>query len=127
MASIAHWKHRLKSSLLFDDAVRRVLRVERIEEECRHLDHRWRSSFWSPSVTLLTFLLQVLSAEKTLRAAVASLLNQLAGQKVDQLASPDPSAYCQARRRLPATPISQLDQWLPDRWKTAQADPPPSV
>ena len=25
---------------------------------------------------------------------------------------------------LAATPISQLDQWLPDRWKSAQADSP---
>jgi len=28
---------------------------------------------------------------------------------------------------LQRTPISQLDQWLPDRWKAAQADSPQSV
>lgn len=69
MASIAHWRQRLKSSLLFDEVIRGVLGVERIKEECRRVDHHWRDSFWSPPVTLLTFLLQVLNAEKTLRAA----------------------------------------------------------
>ncbi len=78
MVSIADWRRRLKSSLLIDEVVRRVLNVEQIEEHCRRLDPRRRDSFWCPSVTLLTLLLQILSAEKTLRAAVASLLQQLA-------------------------------------------------
>lgn len=114
MASIAHWRQRLKSSLLFDPALRRVLRVEHIEEHCRQVDHHWRSSFWSPPVTLLTFLLQVLSAEKTLRAAVASLLNQMASQQVDRFPSPDPSAFCQARQRLPGPAVEHLNQGLAD-------------
>ena len=27
---------------------------------------------------------------------------------------------------LQGTPISQLDQWLPDRWKAAQVESPPA-
>jgi hypothetical protein len=118
MASIAYWRQRLKSSLLFDPTVRRVLDVERIEEQCRQVDHHWRSSFWSPPVTLLTFLLQVLSAEKTLRAAVASLLSQLVIQKVDHAPSPDPSAYCQARQRLPGPVVDDLNQALAKEMQT---------
>ena len=35
----------------------------------------------------------------------------------------DPQRYfTQLLTNLPATPISQLDQWLPDRWKNNQAD-----
>ena len=46
-----------------------------------------------------TFLIQVLSAEKTLRAAVASLLTQLAAAGKSVLPSGDATAYYQARRR----------------------------
>lgn len=114
MVSIAHWRQRLKSGLLFDEVIRRVLGVERIEEECRQVDHRWRRSFWSPPVTLLTFLLQVLSAEKTLRAAVASLLNQMAAQNVGSRPSADPTAYCQARQKLPLKVVDHLNHALAD-------------
>jgi len=102
-------------ALWFDEVIRQILDVQHIEEHCRAAEHEWRSSFWSPPVTLLTFLLQVLSAEKTLRAAVASLLTQLAGQKVDHLPSPDPTAYCQARRRLPLGVVERLNEELADR------------
>ena len=34
----------------------------------------------------------------------------------------NPQAYLtQLLAGLPSTPVSQLDQWLPDRWKAAQA------
>jgi len=100
--------------LWFDEVIRRVLDVERIEEYCRQAQHRWRQSFWSPPITLITFLLQVLSAEKTLRAAVASLVTQLAAQNVEHLPSPDPTAYCQARRRLPLGAVARLSEELAD-------------
>jgi hypothetical protein len=58
---------------------------------------------------LLTFLLQVLGAEKTLRAAVADLLAGLAALGREDIPSGDPAAYCQARRRLPVeVPIAML-------------------
>jgi hypothetical protein len=122
MASIADWRRRLKSSLLFDEAVRRILDVQRIEDQCRQLDHHRRSSFWSPAVTLLTFLLQTLSAEKTLRAAVASLLSQMPGQEIDSLPSPDPSAYCQARKKLPLGVVGGLSHALADEMQADQGE-----
>ena len=115
MVSLSHWRRQLKSGLLFDRAVREILSLEHVEEQCRRAGHRWRDSFWSPSVTLLTFLLQVLSGEKTLRAAVASVLAQLADQGVAPLPSADPSAYCQARRRLPLGVVGRLSDELASR------------
>ncbi len=56
----------------------------------------------------MVFLLQVLDGAKTLRAAVATLLTQLASQGQTDLPSPDPSAYCQARLRIPGQAIVQL-------------------
>jgi hypothetical protein len=87
--------------LLANPELRTTLSPEAIEATCRSLGYHWRKSFWNPTVTLLTFLLQVLSAEKSLRAAVADLIAHRAVQGEPLPSSPDPSAYCQARQRLP--------------------------
>jgi len=100
MAYLTHWKGQLKSDLLVNSAVCDAMSPAAIEACCREAGHAWRDTFWSPSTTLVTFLLQVLDGAKTLRAAVATLLAQLAARG-DDLPSGDPSAYCQARRRLP--------------------------
>jgi len=122
MASLSHWRRKLKSGLLFDRVVREILSLEHVEGQCCRAGHRWRDSFWSPTATLLTFLLQVLSGEKTLRAAVASLLTQLAAQEVEPLPSADPSAYCQARRRLPLGVVGQLSDELASRMQTQMGE-----
>jgi hypothetical protein len=118
MASLSHWRRQLNSGLLFGPVVREILSLEHIEEQCRRAGHQWRDSFWSPSVTLLTFLLQVLSGEKTLRSAVAALLTQLAARGIEHRPSVDPSAYCQARRRLPLGVVGQLSDELASRMQT---------
>jgi len=117
MAHLTHWRHNLKSRLACHPIVEKVLSPETVERCCRESAYRWRKSFWSPSVTVITFLLQVLSAEKTLRAGVASLLTQLAAGGAEDLPSPDASAYCQARIRLPATVIERLNRRLADRMR----------
>jgi hypothetical protein len=110
MATVAHWRRRVHQSLLQDPSVAEVLSPDAIDRHCRQAGHAWRDTFWSPTITLLTFLLQVLSAEKTLRAAVSALLSQLAGRGQTDLPSCDPSAYCQGRRRLPASGIDALSR-----------------
>ena len=102
MDSIARWKPQFKSALAASPSARGILSAERVLAHCRDAGHRWRDSFWSPSVTLLAFLLQVLDAAKTVRAAVADLIGELAaGGFVGELPSSDPSAFAQARRRVP--------------------------
>ena len=40
----------------------------------------------------------------------------------------DPQLYLtQLLVNLPATPISELDAWLPDQWKLRQTPPPPGA
>lgn len=124
---LTRWKRELKRGVLVNSLISEIFFPEAVEGACRAAKHVWRQSFWSPTVTLITFLLQVLSAEKTLRAAVASLLTQLAGGGESDLPSPDPAAYCQARRRLPGelfvgmlTQVSEKMKSLPDveqRWR----------
>jgi len=108
MANIAHWRRHVNEQLLVDPVLSNALSAEHVQAHCRSAGHQWRSSFWSPPITLFTFLLQVLSAEKTLRAAVVNLLTRLAAQDRQDLPSQDPAAYCQARQRLPGQAITAL-------------------
>lgn len=111
MADLKRWKRHLKETLLVHSVLGTTLSPQAIAAACRAFGHAWRASFWDPGTTLLTFLLQVLSAEKTLRAAVADLLAQLAALGRTDLPSADPAAYCQARQRLPVeVPMAMLGQ-----------------
>ena len=108
MANIRHWRHAVKAELLGGKLAGQILSPHRIEACCQRAGHLWRRSFWSPSRTILTFLLQVLVPVKTLRAAVSELLTQLAASGMRRLPSADPAAYCQARRRLPVSVVKDL-------------------
>jgi len=67
--------------------------------------YRRRERLWPPMQTLWTFLVQVLNPDSSCRAAVAHVLaEQAAGSEPAQV-SADPSAYCQARRRMPLVNI----------------------
>jgi hypothetical protein len=101
MAHSNSWTRRLKTGLLTNTTIGAALAPDVIEAAAHALGHVWRDTFWKPSTTLLAFLLQVLSPEKTLRAAVGDLLTQLAALGEERLPSGDPSAYCQARQRVP--------------------------
>lgn len=109
MSSITQRRDQCKAMILSSTLESGVFSAERIQAHCRDLGHRWRQSFWSPATTLLTFALQILQAEKTLRAAVASLVSHLV--TVDPgapLPSCDPSAFAQARQRLPEAVIAAV-------------------
>ena len=64
-------------------------------------DYRWRDRIWTPIRTLWTFLVQVLNPDFSCRAAVAQILAEQAAIGEPLEASADPTAYCQARQRLP--------------------------
>jgi hypothetical protein len=117
MADLTRWRSQLKRSVLVNSALGQALSPEAIEGTCQTLGHTWRDSFWSPTTTLLTFLLQILSAEKTLRAGVADLLAQLADQGREDLPSPDPAAYCQARQRLPGRVLLAMLNFIVEQMK----------
>ncbi len=58
-------------------------------------------------VTLWAFLSQVIDADKTCHNAVSRVIAWLAG-KGEEVPSEDPSAYCQARQRLPESFLKKL-------------------
>jgi len=108
MASMQDFRGQVKGQLFADSVIGRLLSGPTITACCRTAGHRWRRSFWSPRMTVITFLLQVLDGAKTLRSAVAILLTHLAVTGRRSLPSADPAAYCQARRRLPTTVVRAL-------------------
>jgi hypothetical protein len=91
-----------------------------IEAACEDQRHVWRDRFWTPLRTISGFLLQVLHAGSSCREAVALTLGQEAagGPKDRPLPSDDPSAYVQARKRLPLevlrAGVRQIGQRLRD-------------
>ena len=108
MVNIRHWRDAVKAELNGGELLKSMFSPRRIEACCAKVGHLWRRTFWSPATTVLTFLLQVLGPDKTLRAAVADLLTQLAASGSSDLPSADPTAYCQARQRLPVAVVQDL-------------------
>lgn len=73
---------------------------ESVDALCRAQRLAWRDRFWTPLQTFWTFLWQVLHVDSSCREAVAAALAQQAAGGRMSLPSDDPSAYCQARKRL---------------------------
>jgi IS4 transposase len=101
MATIAQFKRVLKEQLGSDGTgVGTRWITEKVDGVIRDRQICWRDRFWTPLQTIWTFLWQVLDVNSSCRAAVAMTLAQKAAQGL-KLSSEDPSAYSQARQRLP--------------------------
>lgn len=77
-----------------------VLPETMIQEAVRAEGIQYRKRLFWPVVTVWMFLSQVLDKDKSCENAVSRLIAWLSSQKAP-LPSSDPSAYCQARQRLP--------------------------
>ena len=101
MARIAEYRDVLKrdSSHRFG-VVREFLSHNDIVSAAAAGDYRWRERIWNPALTFWTFLVQVLHPGSSCREAVAQVLAEQAGSSPRRI-SPDASAYCQARQRVP--------------------------
>jgi hypothetical protein len=84
-----------------------VLSTELIAQALTALQVGLVDCVYTPLVTLCVFLGQVLSPDHSCRAAVARLRAYRVARK-ERACSPQTSAYCQARKRLPEEFFSQL-------------------
>lgn len=84
--------------LLPQETIEQFLAVEKI---------KYRQRLFTPIVTLWTFLSQVLAPDKTCHNAVSRVIAWLASEGKETPSS-DPSAYCQARQRLPEKFLKKL-------------------
>ena len=102
MVTFAKWAGVFKRQSEQDSALcRRSISPELVQSACAAAGHRWRKCFWSPARTMWTFLMQVLHPDCSCRGAVAMALSEEAAAGGDPDRSADPSAYSQARGRLP--------------------------
>src|ERR1700704_5435632 len=84
-----------------------VLSEDLVARAWTAIDVFWMDRIYSPLVTLWVFLGQVLSADHSCRAAVARLITYRAAQGQHPCSS-ETGAYCQARKRLPETFLSEV-------------------
>lgn len=108
MTSIAPFARRLKRQLAVSFSAIELLDAGLVEDICRSVGHRWRERFWTPTVTILTFLRQVLHSNCSCREAVAYTL-ALSSAECCGIAG-DPSAYSQARQKLPRSALVMLNR-----------------
>jgi hypothetical protein len=83
------------------------LPTDLIHRTARALGVSFRDRLYSPAVTLLTFLSQVLDHDHSCRQAVARLLAFRSARGL-RPCSPDTGAYCKARGRLPENLLREL-------------------
>lgn len=122
MASITATTRTLKSRLCDShDPLDGLLDEPLIHELCRAIGHSWRCCFWRPTIVILTFLRQVLLPQCSCRQTVAFTTAATARPGDERRPSDDPSAYSQARQRLPLALLERLaarlasDLTQPDR------------
>jgi hypothetical protein len=85
----------------------RLLPRGQVEEALRRHAVVFRDCFYTPLVTLWTFLYQVLGADQSCRAAVVRLLASL-GVRGDGWISAGTGPYCKARERIPEALVADL-------------------
>jgi hypothetical protein len=118
MTSIAPFARRLKGELQRSATAIELVDPADIEAACALAGHRWRRCFWTPLVTLLTFLRQILHGNCSCRQAVALTLTALCGTAftdTEDEMSGEPSAYSQARQKLPRLVLETVNRRLVGR------------
>lgn len=102
MSEIAYFQQILKDEFFERvELFNQFLCTEDISDVVSAAHYLWRDRIWTPMQTLWTFLIQVLNVGCSCRQAVAHSLAEQAVSGKQAIASPDPSAYCQGRTRLP--------------------------
>jgi hypothetical protein len=114
MASFAAGSRLLKSQLRDSgQALLTLLDESRIDALAAPLLCPRRRCFWRPAIVILTFLRQVLWPHCSCRAAVAQTLSDPGiGNPRSRRPRCDPSAYSQARQRLPRALLGHLSDAL---------------
>src|SRR5947209_18940092 len=77
-----------------------VLSADGLAGALREIQAAWNDRIYSPLVTLRVFLVQVLNADQSCRAAVARLIAHRVAHGLEPCSS-ETGAYCQVRKRLP--------------------------
>jgi len=101
---------------------RELLPEQLFEEALSAEGITYRERLFSPMVTVWAFLSQLLDQDNTCANAVSRIIAWLASEG-QPLPSPDPSAYCQARQRLPEGLLRRLLCTVGDQLQAQVSDP----
>lgn len=122
MTSLTQTAPRFKNQILQNGvAVPGVLDERVVLELAQAGGYRGRDCFWNPVIVVLTFLRQVLTRDCSCRHAVAMTLAEAGAtprarrRSGGGRRSADPSAYSQARQRLPGALLEKLSRRVADR------------
>jgi hypothetical protein len=110
MTSIVPYARQFKRQLQVSFGGVELVDAERVNAITRASGHRWRERFWTPLVVVLTFLRQILDGNCSCRKAVAMTVALAALSEDQNPVSDDPSAYSQARQKLPRAALENLNQ-----------------
>lgn len=101
--------HRLRNQPASQPALglEEVLPKATIEQVLQEEGGRWKSILYTPWVTFWTFFWQVLSPDRSCRAALKRLAAWM-GLRGGKLDDEDTSPYCKARARLPESALRRL-------------------
>jgi len=98
-----------------------ILTAETVQSFLKEAGVRWKQILYTPLLTFWSFFWQMLSRDKSCRAAVKRITAWKAGHGAT-VADEDTGAYCKARARLPESLLQRMMRWL---GKTVHADAPP--
>lgn len=102
MATIAHFHSAFKNDVFNRNPFTQgLLSQSDILTLAQEQGYQWRNRVWDPVRTFWAFLIQILYPDASCRETVSRVLAEQAAEQQPLRASPDPSAYCQARKRLP--------------------------
>ena len=93
---------------------RNLLTEEDIQSAVQATGVSWRERIYSPSVTVWAMISQVLDSDRACRKVSAQIVAHLVSMG-KQACSDDPSAFCQARKRLPADVLPLLARQVGNR------------
>ena len=100
---------------------RELLPEQLFEEALAAEGITYRNRLFSPWVTVWAFLSQIVDQDNRCANAVSRIIAWLAAEG-QPLPSPDPSAYCQARQRLPEGLFARLLRIVASRFQAQVTD-----
>ena len=92
-----------------------LLEIRELDELVKGTKVKYYHRIYTPLVTLLAFMAQILDSDGSCRQAVSRIISRLSLQSAEPPPSQNTAAYCKARSRLPLALIWKLIEWSTQR------------
>ena len=88
-----------------------LLEISELDELVKSAKIKYYNRIYTPLVTLLAFMAQVLDSDGSCRQAVSRIISRLSLHSDEPSPSQNTAAYCKARLRLPSSLIWKVIEW----------------